>query len=219
MTLTFPSWEPQLCRPGLCSTTHWYSIPRPCTARVLLQSWGGEVASEEGSGCSCKKDAIFPPAHRLLPWGILRWASEKGRSRHTIAGLACYTAKQELLPAQKEQVPKGIHRQDWCILEVVSSQERARVERRHSRHTTQRLAALLPLRATANPPSPAALPGAGFSGGRRGGAAGRRENSITLPVCVICLLPFLGQGLAKQSQGTSGGPGQFHHTRDQERGP
>lgn len=71
------------------------------------------------------------------------------------------------------------------------------VERRHSRHTTQHLAALLPLRATANPTPPAALPGAGFSGSRRGGAAGRKENSITLPVYAICPVPFLGQGLAK----------------------
>lgn len=79
VTLTFPSWEPQLWRPGPYSTAHWYSIPWPCTARVLLQSWGGGVASEEGWGSSWKKDIIFPPAHRILPRGILRWASEKGR--------------------------------------------------------------------------------------------------------------------------------------------
>lgn len=71
------------------------------------------------------------------------------------------------------------------------------VERRHSRHSTQHLAALLPLRATADPSPPAALPGASFSGGRKGGAAGRKENSITLPVYAICPVPLLGQRLTK----------------------
>lgn len=110
------------------------------------------------------------------------------------------------MPAQKQHVSEGACRQDECVLEMVGSREGTRVERRHSRHTTQHLAARLPLRATANPnfPSPEALPGAGFSGGRRGGAAGRRENSITLPayaICLpayaICLVPSLGQGLVK----------------------
>lgn len=41
------------------------------------------------------------------------------------------------------------------------------------------------------------LPGAGFSGSCGGGAAGRREDSITLPAYTVRLATFLGHGLAK----------------------
>lgn len=87
MIWTFPFWEPQLCGPGLCSTTQWCSIPMPCTARVLLRSWGGRVASLEGWLLEGGY-VMFPQVHRLLPWGILREAIEKGRSRNSTAGLA-----------------------------------------------------------------------------------------------------------------------------------